>query len=388
MSTSHAFVVDVVRTPFGRARDTGLLADVHPVDMLASTFTALVERVGLDPAAIDDAYAGCVSQVGEQSLNIARNAVLAAGFPETLPATTIDRQCGSSMQALAFAAHGVQAGAVDVVLVGGVESMGRVPMFSSTLGADPFGSAIATRYEGGMIQQGIAAEVVSARWELDRETLDDYARVSHQRAGSAWADGVASRDVVGDVRPDEPIRPAAQLAGLGGLKPAFVDETAASRFPEIDWRVTAGNSSPLTDGAAAALVMSARALEQHGLTPRARIVSSVVAASDPIEMLTAVIPATRQALERAQLAADEIDAFEVNEAFACVPLVWQRELGIDSERLNPLGGAIAYGHPLGASGLRLLSSLLLALEERDGRRGLQTMCEAAGMANAMVLERC
>jgi acetyl-CoA acyltransferase len=391
---SEAFIVDVVRTPFTRGKAGGALSGVHPVSLLAQTFTALIDRTGVDAGAIEDAYVGCVSQVGEQSLNIGRNAVLAAGLPETLPATTIDRQCGSSMQTVAFAANAVAAGAADLVLVGGVESMSRVPLWSSTLGADVYGPEIAARYPGGLIQQGIAAELVAARWELDRAQLDAYAVASHERARGAWERGALDGQVVavatGDgvaVR-DETIRSADALATIGELKPAFTDAAAAERFPQIDWRVTAGNSSPLTDGAAATLIASAEAVRKHGLTPRARLRAASVVADDAILMLMAVVPATRAVLRRAGMALDEIGVFEVNEAFACVPLAWQRELGVDGERLNPLGGAIAYGHPLGASGLRLLGSALAALEQRGERYALQTMCEAGGMANAFVLERC
>ncbi len=393
--SSDAYVVDLVRTPFTRGKPGGALSGVHPVSLLAETFRVLVERTGVDATALEDAYVGCVSQVGEQSLNIGRNAVLAAALPEGLPATTIDRQCGSSMQTVAFAANAVAAGTADLVLVGGVESMSRIPLWSSVAGADPYGAEIAERYPGGLIQQGIAAELVAARWGLQREQLDAYAVESHARARRARGDGVLSSQIVpvttpeGVVDADETIREAEALATIGELRPAFADEAAAERFPEIEsWRVTAGNSSPLTDGAAATLIANEAALERHGLTPLARLRAQSVSAEDPIQMLTAVIPATRAVLDRAGMAVEDVAVFEVNEAFACVPLAWQRELGVDPEQLNPLGGAIALGHPLGASGLRLLGSTIAALAERGERFGLQTMCEAGGMANAFVIERC
>ncbi|ADB50490.1 thiolase family protein [Conexibacter woesei] len=392
---SAAYVVDVARTPFARGKAGGALAGVHPVSLLAGCLRSLVDRVGLDPAEIDDAYVGCVSQVGEQSLNVGRAAVLAAGLPEQLPATTIDRQCGSSMQALAFAVHAIGAGAADVVLVGGVESMSRVPLWSSTLGADPYGPEVARRHPGGLIEQGIAAELTAVRWGIERAELDAYARESHSRARRAWDDGVLDAQVTPleasdgtRVARDETVRAAAELERLDELRPAFRNEEAQARFPQIDWRVTAGSSSPLTDGAAAALIVSERALRSLGLTPLARVHATAVAAEHPIDrMLMAVVPATLRVLERAGLSLEEIDAFEVNEAFACVPLAWQRELGVDAERLNPLGGAIAYGHPLGASGVRLLGSAIAALRQRDGRYGLQVICEAGGMANATIIER-
>jgi acetyl-CoA acyltransferase len=392
---NSAYIVDIVRTPFTKGKPGGALAAVHPVSLLARTFEVLLERTGVEGAALDDAYVGCVSQVGEQSLNIGRNAVLAAGLPEELPATTVDRQCGSSMQTVAFAANAVVAGAADLVLVGGVESMSRVPLWTSLLEADPYGAEIEARYPGGLIQQGIAAELVASRWGLGRDRLDEYASESHARARRAGEAGSLADQIVpvatpeGTVDSDETIREAEALATIGELKPAFADPAAAERFPEIgEWRVTAGNSSPLTDGAAATLVASESALREHGLEPVARLAAASVVAEDPIQMLTAVIPATRAVLARAGMPIEEISVFEVNEAFACVPLAWREELQVDPERLNPLGGAIAYGHPLGASGLRLLGSTVAALRDRGERYGLQTMCEAGGMANAFVIERC
>ncbi|HEY0484964.1 MAG TPA: thiolase family protein [Mycobacteriales bacterium] len=388
-----AVIVDAVRTPSGKGKAGGALSGVHPVDLLATALSALVERTGLDPATVEDVIAGCVSQAGEQAVNIARNAALAAGFPERVPGTTVDRQCGSSQQAAHFAAQGVMAGAYDVVVACGVESMSRAPMLSPLIGRDPYGPGLAARYAGGLIQQGISAELVAARWRLSREELDSYALRSHQRAAAAAAGGEFKPETVpvhtgaGWVESDETVRGGGTLAQLGGLRPAFADEDAARRFPEIDWRITPGNSSPLTDGASAVLIMSEARAAQLGLRPRARFHAFSVVGDDPVQMLTGVIPATTAVLARGGLSLDDISAFEVNEAFACVPLAWQRELGVDDERLNVRGGAIALGHPLGASGTRLLTTLLGVLESTGGRYGLQTMCEGGGMANATVIER-
>ncbi|WP_165064899.1 thiolase family protein [Marisediminicola senii] len=380
-----AVIVDAMRTPSGRGKPGGQLSHLHPVELLAHTLRALVDRTGIDPGAIDDVIGGCLSQVGRQSVNITRNAVLAAGFPDTVPGTTVDRQCGSSQQATAFAAQGVMAGAYDVVIACGVESMSQNPINSATLGLDPFGPSIGERYPGGLVGQGISAELIAARWGLDRSTLDEYAARSHRLAAASThsADIVA----VGDATTDETIRPGTTVEGLAGLAPAFRDDAMAARFPEIDWRITAGNSSPLTDGASAVLIMSERRATELGLTPRARFHSFAVTGSDPIEMLTGVIPVTRRILDRTGLGIDDIDSYEVNEAFACVPLAWQHEFGSDPERLNPRGGAIALGHPLGSSGTRLLTTLLGTLEQTGGRYGLQTMCEGGGMANATIIER-
>ncbi|MFD3745310.1 thiolase family protein [Nocardia sp. NPDC058633] len=384
-----AVIVDVVRTPSGRGKAGGGLSAVHPATLLAGVLAELVARTGIDPALVDDVIGGCVTQSGEQANNISRTAVLAAGFPESVPATTVDRQCGSSQQAVHFAAQGVLAGAYDVAIACGVESMSRAPMFSNTQGKDSLRAPLAARYPDGLIGQGIAAEILAARWKLDRGTLDEFAARSHRLAAATAATGGFDAELVaaGELTADETIRTATTVEGLGGLRPAFTDPAMSQRFPEIDWSVTAGNSSPLTDGASAALIMSEPMAAKLGLTPRARFHSFAVLGDDPTLMLTAVIPATRKALERVSLTVDDIDTFEVNEAFAPVPLVWQRELGADPERVNPRGGAIALGHPLGASGTRLLATMVNHLEQTGGRYGLQTMCEAGGLANATIIER-
>ncbi len=380
-----AVIVDAIRTPSGRGKPGGQLSGYHPVDLLAETLRALVERNDLDPGMIDDVIGGCLSQVGRQSVNITRNAVLAAGFPESVPGTTIDRQCGSSQQATAFAAQGVVAGAYDVVIACGVELMSQNPINFATLGEDPFGPMIGDRYPEGLIGQGISAELIAARWNLDRDTLDEFAARSHRLAASS--DFSSEVLPVGGISADETVRAGTTVEKLSALQPAFRNDEMAARFPEIEWRVTAGNSSPLTDGASAVLIMSEERATQLGLTPRARFHSSTVMGSDPVEMLTGVIPVTRRILERSGLGIDDIDTFEVNEAFACVPLAWQQELGADPERLNPRGGAIALGHPLGSSGTRILTTMLNTLEKTGGSYGLQTMCEGGGMANATIIER-
>ncbi|WP_435217865.1 thiolase family protein [Streptomyces sp. bgisy034] len=383
-----AVIVDVVRTPSGKGKPGGALSGTHPVELLATVLSALLRRNKLDPALVDDVIAGCVGQNGEQALNIARNAVLAAGLPETVPATTVDRQCGSSQQAAHFAAQGVLAGAYDIAIACGVESMSRVPMFSAVQGSNPY-APLASRYPDGLIQQGVSAELIAARWKIDRQELDAFAARSHRLAAATAASGGFDGEVVpvGGHETDETVRPTTTPEALAGLKPAFLDDATGRRFPEIDWRVTAGNSSPFTDGASAALIMSEDKAAALGLRPRARFHSFAVTGSDPLLMLTGVIPATVRVLERAGLAIDDIDAFEVNEAFAAVPLVWQRETGADPDRVNPRGGAIALGHPLGASGTRLLTTLVNHLEATGGRYGLQTMCEGGGMANATIIER-
>ena len=383
-----AVIVDVVRTPSGKGKPGGALSGTHPVELLATVLSALLRRNDLDPALVDDVIAGCVGQNGEQALNIARNAVLAAGLPETVPATTVDRQCGSSQQAAHFAAQGVLAGAYDIAIACGVESMSRVPMFSAVQGRDPY-APLAARYPDGLVQQGVSAELIAARWKIGRQELDAFAARSHRLAAATAASGGFDGEIVpvGGHETDETVRPATTQEALAGLKPAFLDDAMGRRFPEIDWRVTAGNSSPFTDGASAALIMSEDRAAALGLRPRARFHSFTVTGSDPLLMLTGVIPATVRVLERAGLSIDDIDAFEVNEAFAAVPLVWQRETGADPDRVNPRGGAIALGHPLGASGTRLLTTLVNHLEATGGRYGLQTMCEGGGMANATIIER-
>ncbi|BCN77134.1 acetyl-CoA C-acyltransferase [Prescottella equi] len=395
---AEAVIVDAVRLASGKGKPGGALSGTHPVELLAHVLRAIVDRNGLDPVRVDDVIGGCVQQVGEQALNISRTALLSAGFPESVPATTIDRQCGSSQQAAHFAAQGVIAGAYDIVIACGVESMSRIPMGTSPIGQDASGPGIAARYPEGLVHQGISAELISAKWKLDRETLDAYAAQSHQRAAAAAASGAFDREIVPiavtdadgrrtEHRVDETVRGSTTADGLAGLRPSFRTDEFAARFPDAPWQITPGNSSPLTDGASAVLIMSEKAAAELDLTPRARFHSFAVLGDDPLMMLTAPIPATRKVLDRAGLGIDDLDAYEVNEAFAPVPLAWAHELGADPAKLNPLGGAIALGHALGSSGTRLLTTLVNHLEATGGRYGLQTMCEGAGMANATIIER-
>ena len=381
-----AVIVDAIRTPLGRRN--GRLKDWHPVDLAAETLKAIVERTGIDPALIDDVVMGCVMQVGEQGLNIARNAVLAAGWPESVPGTTVDRQCGSSQQAAHFAAQGVIAGAYDIVVAAGVENMSRVPMGASVASGPgkPMGDLVAERYKplGGLVPQGISAELIADKWGLSRDDMDAFAAESHQRAARATAEGRFDREihpVLGAdgelMTKDEGIRPDSSMETLAKLKPAFLPEG----------RVTAGNSSQITDGSAAILIMSEEKAASLGLRPRARFVQFTLAAEDPRMMLTAPIPATKKLLAKAGLTVDDIDLFEVNEAFASVPLAWLKELGADPAKMNVNGGAIALGHPLGASGARIMTTMLNELERIGGRYALQTMCEGGGMANATLIER-
>ena len=393
MSLRRAVIVDVCRSPFARGRENGALAPVHPVDLYAQVLAALVVRTGIDPALVEDVITGCVIQVAEQAGNIGRQAVLAAGFPETVPAVTLDRKCGSAQQAIDFAAQGVIAGAYDMVIAGGVEMMGKVPMRINRMGKDDKGPRFHARYPQGLVHQGISAELINARWHISREAQDEYALRSHLRAAADIA-GTA-RDIVSieleaggpQVRADEGIRGDSTLEKLGSLKAAFEDPAMSERFPQIQWSVSAGNSSQVSDGAAAVLICEEQTAIRLGLTPRAAITHFAVAGDDPVMMLTGVIPATRKLLQRAGLRIDHIDAFEVNEAFASVVLGWQRELGADLDKTNILGGAIALGHPVGASGGRLMANLIRALEHTGGRYGLQTMCESGGMANATLIER-
>lgn len=384
----EAVIVEAVRTPLGRRN--GMLKGWHPVDLLAFTLAALVDRVGLDPALIDDVIAGCVMQVGEQSLNIARSAVLAAGFPESVPGTTVDRQCGSSQQAIHFAAQGVLSGAYDIAIACGVESMTRVPLGSSRgePTTDPFGRRMAERYSEGLVHQGISAELVAQKWGLRRGDLDALGLESHKRADRAATEGrLASQIVPVPVENDEGasllfdrdegIRPDTSVEKLAGLKPAF----------KADGVVTAGNASQISDGAAATLIMERRTAERLGMRARARFVGFSVAGDDPVLMLTAPIPATRKALASAGLTIDQMDLIEINEAFASVVLAWQQEIGADLARTNVNGGAIAIGHPLGASGARIMTTLVHELERTGGRFGLQTMCEGGGLANGTIIER-
>ncbi|MGX1696093.1 thiolase family protein [Microbacterium keratanolyticum] len=393
MSTRReAVIVDVVRTPVGRGKPGGALSGVHPVDLAAGALASILDRNGLDSALVDDVLIGCVSQVGEQAMNIGRQAALAAGFDERVPATTIDRQCGSSQQAVHFAAQAIAAGDADIIVAGGVESMSRVPLGSSLGGVSPMSPRLRARYPEGLVNQGVSAELIAQRWGFDRAVLDAFSARSHQRAAQAWADGRFADTVIAveeapDATSDETIRATTTADGLAGLPVSFRTDALAERFPELEWRVTPGNSSPLTDGASAALIMSAERAAELGLRPRARIHAMSVVGDDPLMMLTGPIPATRAVLERAGLSIDDLDAYEVNEAFASVPLAWAAELGADEAKLNPWGGAIALGHALGSSGTRLLGTLLAYLEHTGGRYGLQTMCEGGGMANALIIER-
>jgi acetyl-CoA acyltransferase len=397
----EAVVVEAVRTPIGKRG--GSLRDYHPVDLLADVLKELVTRAGVDPGRIEDNITGCVSQVGEQALNIGRNAWLAAGFPETIPSTTIDRQCGSSQQSIHFAAQGVMAGAYDLVVASGVENMTRVPMGSSYAGANPFGVQLFARYEGKLVPQGISADLIATKWNITRDESDDFGYRSHLKAAAATRAGYFKREmlplkvsgeggaqVLLDV--DEGIRMEPDRERMRTLPPAFQAEAFEQMFPgELHWTVTAGNSSQISDGASAVLIASRETADQLGLVPRARFRSFALAGDSPILMLTAPIPATRRVLERAGLTLDDIDVVEINEAFASVVLAWQRELGIADEWLdehvNPNGGAIAVGHPLGATGAKLMTTMLHELERRGGRYGLQTMCEGGGMANATIIER-
>jgi len=384
----RAVIVEAVRTPTGRRN--GMLKDWHAVDLAAEALRAVVERSGVDPGAVEDVIMGCVSQVGEQAGNIARNAVLTAGLPESVCGTTVDRACGSSQQAMHFAAQGVMAGAYDVVIAAGVESMSRVPMGASmSSNGIPFTTDMAARYadRGGMVMQGISAEMIADHWSLSREELDAFGARSHRLAERATSEGRFTREIVPlvvetedgkiELSADEGIRPGTTVETLAGLKPSFKE----------DGKVTAGSSSQISDGAAAMLIMSEEAAERYGLRPRARFHTFALAGVDPIFMLTGPIPATQKALERSGLALEDIDAFEINEAFASVVLAWQREIGADLERVNPNGGAIAMGHPLGCSGVKLMTTLLHELERSGGRYGLQAMCEGGGMANATIIER-
>jgi acetyl-CoA acetyltransferase family protein len=356
---------------------------------MAEVLTALVERTKLDPQLVDDVIVGCVSQVGEQGLNVARNAVLAAGFPESVPGTTVDRQCGSSQQAIHFAAQGVISGAYDIAIAGGVESMTRVPMGSNSQGPGaPFGPRMIERYDNKLVHQGISADLIAQKWEMSREQLDAFSLESHHRAARAIADGRFKTQIIpiqvqnedGSIslfEQDEGVRSDTSLEKLASLKPAF----------KPDGLITAGNSSQISDGAAAVLIMERETAERLGFKPRARFISFALAGSDPIFMLTGPIPATQKALAKADLTLDQMDLIEINEAFSSVVLAWQHETGADLNKVNVNGGAVAIGHPLGASGARLTTVLLHELERTGGRYGLQTICEGGGMANALIMER-
>lgn len=393
-----AYLVDVVRSPFARGRAGGGLSGAHPVDLLAQILQALIARSGIDSTVVDDVIAGCVGQVGEQAGNIARHAWLAAGMAESTPGVTLDRKCGSAQQAFDFAAQAVASGSSDVVVAAGVEMMSLIPAKFNRQGRDELGPMFRARYPQGLVGQGISAELIAARYQLSRDALDEYSLRSHLRAGEAVDKGWLASQIV-SIRvstteggttlfaSDEGIRRDTTPERLATLAPAFVNEDMKRRFPEIDWRVTAAGSSQISDGATAMLVCSEAALKRLKLTPRARIVRSSLAGDDPIMMLTAVMPATKKLLDRSGLKIGDIDAFEVNEAFAPIPLAWQRVFDVDPDKVNAWGGAIAFGHPVGASGGRLLGSLLARLERSGGRYGLQTMCESGGMANATLIER-
>lgn len=389
----RAVIVDAVRTPVGRRN--GAFKDIHSVDLASVPLEALVTRNDLDPELIDDVIMGNVSQTGEQAYNVGRNAALAAGFPESVPGVTIDRQCGSSQQSAHFAAQAIMAGVQDIVVAAGVENMTRVPMgITAQQGPGlPFGAKMLERYANGLVPQGISAEMIAEKWGISRQELDELSLESHHRAARATEEGrfdgqIAPVEVTGDdgsqqlITRDEGIRWDTSLEKLGSLQPAF----------QADGKVTAGNSSQISDGAAAVLIMAEDKAEELGLTPKARIHTMTTAGVDPVMMLTGPIPATEKALTRSGLSMDDIDLFEVNEAFASVPIAWRMELGGTDpmalwDRTNVNGGAIALGHPLGASGARLLTTLVWELERIGGRYGLQTMCEGGGMANGTIIER-
>ncbi|OPX05630.1 thiolase family protein [Gordonia sp. i37] len=376
-----AVIVEAVRTPVGKRN--GSLSGVHPAVLSAAVLNALTERSGIDPQLVDDVVWGCVAQVGEQSLNIARTAVLGAGWPESVPATTIDRQCGSSQQAVHSAAAGVISGQYDFAVAGGIESMSRVPMFSSVQGADAFGDEFRQRYNGVIPHQGDGAEMIAQRWNFSRTQLDEFALESHERAASAQDAGAFDDQIVpiatdsgASFTKDEGIRRGGTIDKMSTLKPAFAD----------DGVITAGNSSQISDGAAALLLTSSDNAKKMGLKAIARVHTAVLAADDPVIMLTAPIPATHKALKKAGLSAADIGAYEVNEAFASVPLAWLSEIGAEPKTLNPNGGAIALGHPLGASGARIMTTLVHHMRNNGIKYGLQTMCEGGGQANATILE--
>ena len=390
---NHAVIVEAIRSPMGRAKPDGSLAEVHPVDLLSQVLEQLIRKTGIDPGSVDDVICGCVSQAGEQAGTPGRLAWLAAGLPLHVPSTTIDRKCGSSQQAVHFAAQAIMSGAQDIVIACGVESMSRVPMGSSRMGKNTTGARFDARYAPGLVGQGVSADLVAAKWGLTRADLDAYAARSHERAHAAQTSGGFTREIVGIDTPnghviaDETIRPGTTPDKLAGLKAVFENEELSARFPQIHWSTTAGNASQMTDGASAMLIMSEQRATQLGLRPRARFVAFDVVGDDPLYMLSAPIPATQRVLAKARMQLDAIDHYEINEAFASVPLAWQKEMKADGARLNPRGGAIALGHPLGASGIRLMTTMLHAMEDRGQRYGLQSMCEAGGMANATIIER-
>jgi acetyl-CoA acyltransferase len=382
MPVRDAVIVEAVRTPVGKNR--GVLSDVHPVDLSAHVLRALVERTGIDPALVDDVVWGCGMQVGDQAYNIGRSAVLAAGWPETVPGTTIDRQCGSSQQSIHFAAAGLVSGQYDVVVAGGVESMSRVPLGASAESGTPYGPTVEARYDNQPFNQGIGAQMIADRWSFSRTQMDEFSLRSHERAAAAVDAGRFDEEIApiengaGElVSADQGIRRGGTLEKMATLAPAY----------SPDGEITAGNASQISDGAAALLMTTSARAAELGLTPIARIHTAVLAANDPVIMLTAPIPATAKALAKAGLTIADIDVFEVNEAYASVPMAWLHETGADDTRLNVNGGAIALGHPIGATGARLMTTLVHHLRREGLRYGLQTMCEGGGMANATIVER-
>ncbi|MGW4339975.1 thiolase family protein [Rhodococcus koreensis] len=379
----EAVIVEAVRTPVGRRN--GILSGVHPVDLSASVLNALIDRSGVSPSDVDDVIWGCVSQIGEQAMNVGRFGVMAAGWPESVPATTVDRQCGSSQQAATFAAAGIIAGYYDIAVAGGVESMSRVPMFSTVESGpgDPYSSLIKERYGNSLVPQGVGAEMIADQWDLTREHLDGIAVRSHERAAAAITEGRFKKQIVpitaadGSIADtDEGVRAGTNLETLAKLKTPFRD----------GGRISAGNASQISDGAAAVLLMSSERANALGLNPIARIIANTVVGVDPVTMLTGPIPATRKILDRTGIPISEIGVFEVNEAFASVVGAWETEYDIDTALLNPNGGAIALGHPLGASGARILTTMVHHMQDNDIQYGLQTICEGGGMANATIVE--
>ncbi len=393
-----AYIIDIVRSPFAKGRAAAGLSGAHPVDLLAQVLQALIARNGIDSAEVDDVIAGCVSPVGEQAGNIARHASLAAGMAESTPGVTLDRKCGSAQQALDFAAQSVMSGTSDIMVAAGVEMMSVIPPKFNRQGRDELGPMFRARYPKSLVSMGVSAELIAARYQLSREALDTYSLRSHLRAGEAVDKGWLNAQIIpirvptadGGTRifaGDEGIRRDTTIERLATLAPAFISDDMKQRFPEINWSVTAASSSQISDGASAMLICSESAVKRLKLKPRARVVRSCVAGDDLEMMLTAIMPATRKLLDKTGLGIKDIDAFEVNEAFAPVSLAWQQSFDVDPEKLNAWGGAIAFGHPVGASGGRLMGSLLARLEHSGGRYGLQTMCESGGMANATLIER-
>ncbi|QRY51252.1 thiolase family protein [Mycolicibacterium septicum] len=383
---AEAVIVEAVRSPVGKRN--GALSGVHPSELSAQVLNGLVQRAGIDPALVDDVIWGCVMQAGEQALDIARTALLTAGWPETVPGVTVDRQCGSSQQSLHFAVAGVVAGHYDVVVAGGVESMSRTPMGSSLAsGGHPYPEAFRERYDNKTPNQGVGAEMIAEQWGLSRTQLDEFSLRSHEKAAAAQDAGAFKDQIVGitvkdadgndsTVLEDGGIRRGGTVESMAAIKPAFKE----------DGVIHAGNSSQISDGSAALLVMSAEKAKDLGLKPLAKVHTAVLAGADPVIMLTAPIPATQKALAKSGLSVDQIGAFEVNEAFAPVPMAWLKDIGADESRLNPNGGAIALGHPLGGSGARILTTLLYHMRDNNIQYGLQTMCEGGGQANATILE--